>query len=68
MFCVRVYLGEIPVTSGGPFIDMTAPNVGNSFGLGIDDSKGTIDGVRGGTGLERSLVLEVSPDDDSRLP
>ena len=46
---------------------MTAPNVGNSFGLGIGDSKGTIDGVRGGTGLERSVVLEVFLDDDSRL-
>jgi hypothetical protein len=62
-----VYLGEIPVISGGPFMDMTAPSVGNNFGLGIDVSCGTIDGARGGTGLERFVPLEVFPEDESLL-
>ena len=46
-------------------MDITAPKVGNSFGLGIDDSCGTIDGARGG--VERSVLLAVFPEEDSRL-
>ena len=63
---IKNNLGEIPVISGGPFIDMTAPNVGNNFGLGIDDSCGTMDGARGGIGAERSVLLVVFAE-DSRL-
>ena len=46
-------------------MDITAPKVGNNFGLGIDDSCGTIDGARGG--VERSVLLAVFPEEDSRL-
>ena len=58
-------LGEMPVISGGPFIDITAPSVGSNFGLGIDDSCDTMDGARGGVG--RSVLLAVLPEEDSRL-
>ncbi len=45
---------------------MIAPSVGNNFGLGTDDSCGTIDGALGGVG--RSVLLGVFPEDDRRLP
>ena len=79
MLRLATNLGEMPVISGGPFIDMTAPKVGSNFGCTIgvsrttdgassttEGGRGTTDGARGDS-VVRSVLLFVFPESESRL-